>query len=121
MKFDKEEYLKNNSMLTDANILKNEEHEEVHTKRLHVVITDDETGELETEFTTNCMFLTALNAENTSESYNLTFTAAHIIDIAKIINTVENNINLTKKSYPQLGAACALYSILNSRGEGEEE
>lgn len=121
MKFNLKDYLKKNPFLKDAKVLKNEE-EEIHTKRLHVVITNDETGEIESDFVTNCMFLTGLNADDHSESYNLTFTAAPILDIAKVITTVDSNLRLLFENYPQLKATCEVYEMLQKLEEsGEDE
>lgn len=121
MKFDLKDYLKKNPFLKDAKVLKNEE-EEIHTKRLHVVITNDETGETEFNFVTSCLFLTGLNAEDRSESYNLTFTVAPILDIAKVITTVDSNLRLLFENYPQLKAACEVYEKPQKLEEsGEDE
>lgn len=117
MSVNREKYLKETPSLEDIKVVLDESGDEVSTKKIHIVITDADTGKMLDECDSSSAFICAVDSKKEGEVHNLVFSASSLMDVVFLARSIENGLDVLKNNHPVLEFVMGLEELLHGKDE----
>ena len=112
MNVELESILEKTPMIKSFEVLEKQSGDEVLKEKLHIVVTDAETGKKEFEFDSSCTFICAKEIDKENEVNTLLFNSCSTRDVVLLAKSIKKGLETLEKSNPFIKLHMDLENIL---------